>query len=196
MLKIQRFVCNMFQENTYVASDETGEAVIIDCGAYYEAERKAIIDYIDGNSLTPVHLLATHAHIDHNIGNAAIHDRYGLKPEVSGDDERLMAMLGEQANVLCGITLGEAPPPVGRFLTATDPIAFGSHQLSVIPTPGHSPGCVFFHCEAEQVAFSGDTLFRGSMGRTDFWGGNQYDIIRSLRKMSLKGKSRAILYNK
>lgn len=182
MLDIRKFTCNMFQENTYVVSDETGEAVVIDCGAYFEAERRAVVSYIDSNGLRPVHLLATHAHIDHNIGNAALHARYGLRPELHAGDERLMGMLDTQANILCGITLDESQPPVGRYLTEADTVAFGSHTLAIVHTPGHSPGGVFYHCEAEGVAFSGDTLFKGSIGRTDFWQGSATAITASLRK--------------
>ena len=57
MIKVQRFVCNMLQENCYVVSDDSREAVVIDCGAYYEAERQAIIKYIDDNQLVLRHLL-------------------------------------------------------------------------------------------------------------------------------------------
>ena len=60
MLNIQRFVCNMIRENCYVISDSSKECVIIDCGAYYEEERRAIVDYIAKETLKPVHLLATH----------------------------------------------------------------------------------------------------------------------------------------
>ena len=60
MLKIQRFVCNPYQENTYVVSDETQECVIIDCGVYFDDERLSLIEYINGNDLTPKHLLCTH----------------------------------------------------------------------------------------------------------------------------------------
>ena len=73
MLQIKRFVCNVIQENCYVVSDETQEAVIIDCGAQFEAERQAIKNYIESNHLRPVHLLATHGHVDHNIGNKWVH---------------------------------------------------------------------------------------------------------------------------
>lgn len=184
MIKVQRFVCNMFQENTYVVSDESGEAVIIDCGAYYDAERRALMQYIDKEQLRPTHLLATHAHIDHNIGNDLIFSLYGLKPELSHADERLMGMLDMQANVLCGITLDRELPPVGRYLSEADTITFGSHTLSLIATPGHSPGGVFYYCEAEGVTFSGDTLFQHSVGRTDFWGGNQEQLMESLARIT------------
>ena len=97
MLKIQRFVCNMLQENCYVVSDETRECVIVDCGAYYEHEQKAIKSYIEREGLKPTHLLATHGHIDHNFGNGFIADTYGLKVEVPAQDEWLMDSLADQA---------------------------------------------------------------------------------------------------
>ncbi|MDY3842241.1 MAG: MBL fold metallo-hydrolase [Prevotella sp.] len=181
MLTIQRFECNMLQENCYIISDETKECVICDCGAYYPAERAAIVDYIRDNGLTPVHLLSTHGHIDHNFGNNTIFDEFGLKPEVHKEDQHLMDMLAEQAEALVGITLDYAMPPVGKYFGDGDEITFGSHRLKVIETPGHSKGSVFFYCPEEAIALSGDTLFRNSIGRTDYLGGSMFQIIQSLR---------------
>ena len=181
MLTIQRFECNMLQENCYIISDETKECVICDCGAYYPAERAAIVDYIRDNGLTPVHLLSTHGHIDHNFGNNTIFDEFGLKPEVLKEDQHLMDMLAEQAETLVGITLDYAMPPVGKYFGDGDEITFGSHRLKVIETPGHSKGSVFFYCPEEAIALSGDTLFRNSIGRTDYLGGSMFQIIQSLR---------------
>lgn len=180
-MTIQRFECNMLQENCYIISDETKECVICDCGAYYPAERAAIVDYIRDNGLTPVHLLSTHGHIDHNFGNNTIFDEFGLKPEVHKEDQHLMDMLAEQAEALVGITLDYAMPPVGKYLGDGDEITFGSHRLKVIETPGHSKGSVFFYCPEEAIALSGDTLFRNSIGRTDYLGGSMFQIIQSLR---------------
>lgn len=87
----------MLQENCYVVSDETKECVIIDCGAFYPEERKAITQYIKENQLNPVHLLVTHGHLDHNFGNNTIYQEFGLKPEVSAADENLMKGLAKQA---------------------------------------------------------------------------------------------------
>ncbi len=171
----------MLQENCYIISDETKECVICDCGAYYPAERAAIVDYIRDNGLTPVHLLSTHGHIDHNFGNNTIFDEFGLKPEVHKEDQHLMDMLAEQAETLVGITLDYAMPPVGKYFGDGDEITFGSHRLKVIETPGHSKGSVFFYCPEEAIALSGDTLFRNSIGRTDYLGGSMFQIIQSLR---------------
>ena len=129
MLKIQRFVCNMLQENCYVVSDETRECVIVDCGAYYEHEQKAIKSYIEREGLKPTHLLATHGHIDHNFGNGFIADTYGLKVEVPAQDEWLMDSLADQAVNFIGVRPTTPYPAVGRYLQPNDTIRFGSHTI-------------------------------------------------------------------
>ncbi len=182
MMNIQKFVFNMLGENCYVVNDETNECVIVDCGAFYEEERKTIVDYIDNNKLIPKHLIATHAHIDHNFGNDIIYNNYGLKPEVNVEDEMLMDKLKEQAYQFCQVDYKNTIPPVGQYLHSTDVIKFGSHQFTIIPTPGHTPGSVFFYCKEEKIAFSGDTLFRFSIGRTDFEMGSFEDMNRSLHE--------------
>lgn len=184
MLNIKRFVCNMLQENCYVVSDETKECIIIDCGAFYEAEQKAIVDYIRQNELTPKHLVATHGHIDHIFGNAAIYKAFGLMVEVHASDEFLVSQAALQAEQLIGVKLESNMPPVGKYLTDKDVITFGTHTFTIIETPGHSPGSIFLYCEKEHVAFSGDTLFHYSIGRTDLEGGSMFQIIQSIRTIS------------
>lgn len=114
MLKIERFTCNMLQENCYVVSDESKECVIIDCGAFLREERKDIVDYIHENKLIPKHLIATHGHIDHNFGNNTIFQEFGLEPEVHKDDRYLMEELPEQAQAIAGIVIEYDMPPVGK----------------------------------------------------------------------------------
>lgn len=184
MLNIVRFVCNPIQENTYVMSDETNECVVVDCGAFFPEERKAIVDYIRSNHLVPKHLIATHGHIDHNFGNNTMFEEFGLQPEVHADEAQLMDTLPEQAESFCNITLDYEMPAVGRFLSANDKICFGSHTFTILETPGHTPGSVFYYCKEENVAFSGDTLFHNSVGRTDIPGGSMFLLIQSLRAIS------------
>lgn len=183
MLNIKVFVCNPFQENCYVVSDDTAEGIIIDCGALYAEEHKAITGYVRKEGIRLKHLIATHGHIDHNCGNHNIHETFGLQPEVSFRDRQLMDMLNEQSQTLMQQPLSDACPPVGKYLDEKNIIEFGHHRLTIIPTPGHTPGSVFFYCEEEKIAFSGDTLFRMSIGRTDFWQGSYDDIMRSLRTL-------------
>ena len=184
MINIQKFVCNMLQENCYVVNDETRACVIIDCGAFYPEERQAIVQYIRANQLIPKHLLGTHGHLDHHFGDDTIYKNFGLKPEVHGGDGDMMENMSEQAASMFGLRLDNDMPSVGHYLSAEDDITFGNHHFSVIETPGHSRGGVFFYCEEENIAFSGDTLFRNSIGRTDFSGGSMFMIIQSLRHIS------------
>ena len=183
MMKIERFEVNPFQENCYIVSDDSGEGIIIDCGAFYEEERKAVVEYVMDNGIELKHLISTHGHIDHNFGNNTIYERFGLKPEVHAADEPLMSKLGEQALMFCNYKLNYEMPPVGRYLSEADTIRFGNHELNIISTPGHTPRSVFFYCKEEGVAFSGDTLFRMGIGRTDFELGSYKDIMDSLRQL-------------
>ncbi len=174
----------MLEENCYLLWDETKECVIIDCGAYYDVEREAIVKFIKEGGLKPVHLLGTHGHIDHNFGINTIYDQFGLSPEVSQKDAELMESLPQQAMELLQLTVGYAFPEVKHYLKTKEKIKFGTHELQVIETPGHTRGGVTFYCEEEKIAFTGDTLFRGSVGRTDFPGGNMFQLISSLRELS------------
>ena len=181
MLNIKRFVVNMLQENCYVVSDETKECVIIDCGAFYDEEKKAIENYIKDNQLLPKHLLVTHGHLDHNFGNEFVYRSMGLQPEISGRDEKMMMHAKEQMAQFYDMDLNIDMPAAGRLLDENDSVTFGSHTFKVLETPGHSKGCICFYCESEKVIFTGDTLFRSSIGRTDLQGGSMMMIIQSLR---------------
>lgn len=183
MLNIKTFVFNPFQENTYVVSDDRNEAVIIDCGAFFNEERKELTDYIDKNNLKVVHLLSTHGHIDHNFGNNTIADYYNVRPEVHKADAGLMRRLSEQALAFCNYHLECDMPEVADYLNDGDIIRFGNHEMKVIHTPGHSPGSTVLYIADEDVAFSGDTLFMMSIGRTDLEGGSFSDIQKSLLRM-------------
>ena len=184
MLNIKCFVCNMLQENCYVVSDETKECVIIDCGAFYEKEQKAIAQYIEAQGLNPIHFIATHGHVDHHFGDQFVYKKYGLKVKVHRADAFLMELLQEQAEAFAGVKLSDDFPSVDQYLNSDDTISFGSHQFTLIETPGHTPGSVFFYCQEEDVAFSGDTLFHLSIGRTDLQGGSMFQMIQSLRMLS------------
>ena len=166
-----------------MVSDESRECVIIDCGAYYDEEFEAIRQYISNNQFKPVHLLATHGHLDHNFGNAYIWRTYGLKAEICAEDEELLAKLPLHARELFGMEITDEQPPIGRLLQDGDTIAFGTHQLTVMRTPGHSHGSVLFYCEAEKTVFTGDTLFRMSIGRTDFPEGSWKEMEQSLHNV-------------
>ena len=186
MISIKTFAFNLLQENTYVVSDDTLECIIIDCGAYYDDERRAIADYISSQGLKPVRLLATHGHWDHNLGIDTIYQTYGLRVEAAKEDEFIISDIPHNFQSIIGAPLRREYPAVGRFFTPDEVIRFGHHSLQVLKTPGHSPGSVVFYCAEERTAFTGDTLFRMSVGRTEFDGGSYAQLMSSLANVLAK----------
>lgn len=162
----------MFPVNTYVLSDETSkEAVIIDAGCFYEEDRQALSNYIAGNKLTIKHLLCTHLHLDHVMGTAFVEKEFGVKPEGNQADEFWLRSAPRQSQ-LFGFKLEEQPTPLGKYIYDGDVISFGSVKLEAIHVPGHSPGSLAYYCKEEDILFSGDVLFQGSIGRADLARGN------------------------
>lgn len=184
MIEIKTFECNMLQENCYIVSDSTQEAVIIDCGAYDDHERAAIISYLRDNQLKLRHVLCTHGHLDHCFGNDTLFKEFGLQPEIHKNDLFLAEDMARQAHDFFNVEYNRPTPPVGHNLNNNEIITFGEHQLKVIHTPGHSPGSVTFYCAEEHVAFTGDTLFHMSIGRTDFEGSSWKDMAVSLKTLT------------
>ena len=183
MLKIQGFTVNPIQENTYIVSDSTGEAAIIDCGALFPEEQKAIADYISAHRLRPTLLLLTHGHFDHVFGCAWAAETYGLTPYMHPADEPFFTHAARHAGHFLRTCPDFAVPahfkPIG---TPDSPptLTLGTHTLRVLHTPGHTPGGVCFYEADEKVLFSGDTIFEESIGRTDL-GGKHEQLIHSIR---------------
>ena len=195
MLKIQKWVVNPCQECTHVVSDETGEAVIIDCGVYYPSERRHLLEYIAKEQLHPVRLLMTHAHHDHLYGNDLILEHFGLYPEVHEADKDIMLhMLHLRIAEIYGDNYPYPIPMPKNYLHSGEIISFGNHRLKVISTPGHSPGSVVFHCWEEKIAFTGDTLLSMSIGRTDFPGGDKEQMAESLEIITHRLPDDTIIY--
>lgn len=194
MINIKRFNCNMLSENCYVVSDDTQECVIIDCGAFYAEESQAIVQYIRDQRLKPSHLLCTHGHLDHCMGNGYIYQEYGLKPEAHEADDFILSKMQQQALDILGVSIPIDVPPMGSWFRDGDTITFGSHSLKVLCTPGHTPGSVVFYCEEESCAFSGDTLFRMSIGRTDFERGSYEQIMHSLHDVLAQLPPNTVVY--
>ena len=185
MLNIQHFKVNFIEENCYVVSDETREAVIIDCGAFFPEEKAAISSYLAENKLVLRHLLCTHGHFDHVFGAQFVCDTYHLQPEMCADEVSTYLQAAEQMRMFLHRDFLLTLPSVGNTFKDGDLITFGNHQLRVIETPGHTPGGVCFYCEAEKLIFSGDSLFRHEIGRCDLPGGNEAQLIRVLKKKIL-----------
>ena len=178
-MKIKRFEFNMFPVNCYVLADETQEAIIIDAGCYYPEEQRQLKSFITTHQLTVRHLLNTHLHADHLFGNAFAAREFGVSPEASQRDEFLLAGIPTFCKSF-GFPLNEKPAALGHYISDGETIRFGNTELKAISVPGHSPGSLVYYCEKEHCMFSGDTLFKGSIGRADLEGGNFDDLRESI----------------
>ena len=174
MIKIKTFVFNPFQENTYLLYDETGEAVIIDPGCSTGPEEEHLLKFIKENNIGLKHLLNTHSHIDHILGNRFISEQFKLTLESHKDDEVLIKRAEDQA-AMFGVKI-ESPPLPGKYLDEGMQVKFGNSVLEIVHAPGHSPGSIVFYNKTEKFMIVGDVLFNQSIGRTDLPGGS-YDVL-------------------
>lgn len=184
-MQISRFVVNMVQENCYLVWDETREAVLIDCGALYEEEQKAIVDFVRQHQLKVVRLLNTHGHFDHVFGAQFVNETFGVRIEMCADEKETYEQAAMQMKGFLHVDCPFNTLVVENFFKDGDELMFGNTVLKVIATPGHTPGGVCFYCESEGVLFSGDSLFKRSIGRCDLPGGNENLLISSLKERVL-----------
>lgn len=182
-MEVRCFQCNPLQENCYVVSD-AGQAVVIDPGAFYPSEKQALSEYISKQKLQLRYVLCTHGHLDHIFGAERLYQDFGIMPSLHEADAELYRHLNEQAHQMLGVSMHEPVAPLSEHFTDGQIICFGQTRLKVMHVPGHSPGCVIFYSEDEQTLFSGDTLFRMSIGRTDLEGGSWQQMMQSLRKIA------------
>ncbi|MBV7315032.1 MBL fold metallo-hydrolase [Shewanella sp. NIFS-20-20] len=165
-----------FQQNcSLIWCEATKEAAVIDPGGNVER----IIERIEKEQLTLTMILLTHGHIDHVGGAKALADLTGV--DIIGphkDDEFWLENLPKQSQNF-GFAATEAFVP-HRYLEQDDLLHVGHQQLKVLHCPGHTPGHVVFHHQASQLAWVGDVIFRGSIGRTDFPGSSHADLIASI----------------
>lgn len=192
-MEIKVFVVNPVQVNCYLLWDETKEAVVIDCGAWYQQEKERIKEFISENGLVLKHHLNTHLHFDHIFGNAFVEDTFGVKAEANDADWPWAENIAERV-ARFGIKYEEKVPALGRRLNDGDVILFGNQRIEVIAVPGHSPGSLAYHIPQQKLLFSGDALFRGSIGRTDFPDSNHRQLITSIRERLLTLPDETVVY--
>ena len=196
MINVKTFVNNPLEENTYIISDASRQAVIIDCGALTATERETISNYVQQESLQPVLFLLTHAHFDHIFGAQWVYDNFDLSPAMLDSELPLYRKGYLQIQEMFGTHLQFPVPPPGKMLSDGDRLVFG-HQtaLHVIATPGHTPGgCCYYIEDTFPLVFTGDSLFKGGIGRTDFPGGSAETLKHSLESRILKLPTTTTVY--
>lgn len=183
MMEFRSFVFNPFQENTWLAWDETKECVIIDPGCFETWEQKELTDFIEQEGLKPVMILNTHCHIDHILGNAFLKRQYNI-PLYFPEDEEYNRNGAVPYAKMMGFSI-EPSPDADKYIEVGKDISFGNSKLEVLFTPGHSAGHVTFYAREKGVVFSGDVLFRGSIGRVDLPGGDMDTLMQSIKEVIL-----------
>ena len=171
-----------FQKNGYVvACEKTREAVVIDPGD----EVDMLLDVVDRQSLAVRSILLTHAHVDHVTGVARAKQELQVPVYLHRDDQFLYDAAQQQA-AFFGLRC-DPLPAIDRHYTIPETLAFGAYEVEVHHTPGHCPGgvCLAIGRKAskKEDLFVGDTLFAGSIGRTDLPGGDYATLIRSIKEV-------------
>ncbi|MBQ9475174.1 MAG: MBL fold metallo-hydrolase [Bacteroidales bacterium] len=177
-MQIKEFTFNFFGEITRILWENPGFAVIVDPGCCTAREKDSLYSFIEGQGLKPCAVLLTHAHFDHVTGVYELQQRYGIPVYMDPKEEQMFG--------ICKKVSGRIGFPIIRTdwkYTAVkdgEVLDFGGMKFEVISTPGHSPGSVCYLNRKEGILLSGDTLFAGSIGRTDLEGGDYDSLILSI----------------
>lgn len=180
-MPVTGFTFNPLGENTYIVHDaESKDAIIIDAGMYNSQECQAIQTFLEEHSLTLNAIWGTHAHIDHIFGNWWIKEKYQIPYYLHKDDIKMI----ERSETMAALwNLNYTPSPLpDEFLHHDDQLTLGSLSIQVRYVPGHAPGHVIFYCKDENWAVVGDTVFQGSIGRTDLPGGNHELLLQKIQE--------------
>ncbi len=185
---IKEFVLGAIQTNCYVVScPETREAVIVDPGDY----SPSLQHYIEEEQLLVKYIINTHSHFDHVGGNKKVKQFTGARLLIHQAEADVLPQTGTLASMF-GLQVDDSPP-ADAFMAEGDEIRIGRITLHVLETPGHSPGGVTLH--TDDVAFVGDTIFAGSIGRTDLPGGSHSTLIKSIKERILPLGDDTVLYS-
>jgi hydroxyacylglutathione hydrolase len=170
-MMIEAFPVGMLSTNCYIASSkETKDAILIDPGMDFSSEARPILDHITNEKLKVNYILDTHGHDDHIKGNLMFQQKLNVPICIHSLD----------AHFIENTEKSKGPSHV--MLEDGDLIKFGNETLKVMHTPGHTPGSICL--VGEKLVFTGDTLFAGGIGRTDFPGGSMNDMRLSLKKLT------------
>ena len=194
-MKIASFEFNLFGVKTYVVWDEkTHHAAIIDPGMSDENERSALAQFINRHNLKISHLINTHLHIDHTLGNDFVMEEYAVPTEACNADAALGMARSAQAQMFHLRGIAPSPLSIDHNLVDGDKIWLGDEYLEVIYVPGHSPGSIALYCPQSKFVITGDALFNGSIGRTDRPGGNHQQLLDSIRTRLFSLPPETIVY--
>lgn len=183
MIKIKQFVFNHFDENTYIVWDDSRECAIIDPGMNSDAENKKLSGFIADNQLVPKKVLLTHAHIDHVAGLRYVCETYCLPVTMHTDGQAFLHQAEAYGSAM-GFGTKAMDDLQTEYITDNATINFGSSALKALYVPGHAAGSMAFVADSPKVVFTGDVLFRQSIGRTDLPTGD-YDMLMQMLRTKI-----------
>lgn len=185
MLHVKQFVFNPFEESTYlVVDDKTRQAAVIDPGMFRDEDTRLFDEFLIEHKITLTQIINTHMHVDHCFGANYVKQKYGVKLYANNGDSEY----GKQAEVQArrfGIKRSLGPVEIDVPLKDGDTVRIGDSTLKVIHVPGHSQGGIALYSKEDGFVIVGDSLFRGSIGRTDFEGGDHDQLVKNIKEKLL-----------
>lgn len=184
-MKLVKFGFSLFGINTYVVVDEaTKKCAVVDPGMIEPEEENALVNYIERNGLTVTHVINTHLHVDHAVGDKFVADKFKVPVLGHKSDETLGARMQQQA-MMFGMREKLDAVSLTSYLEDGDKVKVGEGELDVLHVPGHSTGSIALYDPEGKYVIVGDALFDGSIGRTDLPGGDFRTLINSIRSKLL-----------
>ena len=181
-MKLDILVLGSYENNCYVLrkDEKHSDCLIIDTGL----DAQPLVEFLQRHELTPEAVLLTHGHADHIAAITELKNHWpAMKVCIHKDDAHMLSNPRRNMSALAGISLKASPADI--FLEDDATVSYAGISLDVLHTPGHTPGGVCFYVPAAGVVFSGDTLFAGGVGRTDFPYGSAEKLIAGIREKLL-----------
>jgi len=181
-MNIHAFVLGDYQTNSYclTQTESAKDCLVIDTGL----QSQPLIDFLKENELNPAAAVFTHGHIDHIDGLALLRANWpDIKVAIHKDDAAMFEDDKQNLSAFCGVPFKTSPPDI--IIEAEGPQTFAGLEFQVLHTPGHTPGGISLYSQQESAVFVGDALFAGSIGRTDFPGGDFNQLIASIKSKLL-----------
>jgi len=178
-MKLECLTSGLYETNSYILREnsDSSDCIVIDTSL----DSFSLTDYLVKMRCEPKAVILTHGHADHIAGLVEMKKKWaGLKVYISEADAEMLTDANMNLSLLTGSGILACPADI--VVREGDIIEEAGIKLEVIETPGHSPGGICLYCRREKILFSGDTLFDGSVGRTDFPGGDAAKLIKSIKE--------------